>query len=276
MKGHSKTLSVAIATAVFTVGMLAARPAAAQATYEYTGNPFTLFSCGPNSTNTATSSCPTPAPTNPLTSYIATDHVTATLTLDAALPASMPLTDVKTFAGFSLTMNDGRHTVTNLQAAGMVVEVATDSAGDIVQWRIFINTGGTLNGGITTFNNGTSRIDSGILACCHPTVPGDLAHAIGNPGTWTANTSTTPSDAVIDLMDVVSDPGTGLSAGQIASLSDKLAKALTSIDAGLNKQAINQLQAFINAVASNARNGKIDAATAAALTAAATDIIGML
>ena len=90
------------------------------------------------------------------------------------------------------------------------------------------------------------------------------------------DTTTTPSDAVIDLMDVVSDAGTGLSTGQVNSLNDKLANALASIDAGLNKQAINQLQAFINSVESGAKNGKIGAATAAALIAAATDIIGML
>jgi hypothetical protein len=275
MQGYSKHLSLALATFVFTGGMLAARPAAAQATYEYTGNPFTLFSCGPNSTNTGTLGCATPAPTNPLTSYTATDRVTATLTLDVALPASMPLTDVRTFAGFLLTMSDGQHTVTNLQQVGMFAQVATDASGQIVQWRLVINTGGTLNGGISTSNT-PFLADTGTLACCHPTVPGNFGQVFGNPGTWTMDTARTPSEAVVDLMDVVSDPGTGLSTGQINSLNDKLSNALASIDAGLNKQAINQLQAFISSVESSVKNGKIAAADGAALIASATDIIGML
>jgi hypothetical protein len=63
----------------------------AQATYRYTGNPFTFFSCGPNADDTATMDCSTPAPTNIHTSYTATDHVTATLTLDAPHSAGIQL-----------------------------------------------------------------------------------------------------------------------------------------------------------------------------------------
>ena len=113
---------------------LLSQPAAAQATYQYTGHPFTLFSCGPfvDSTTgltTGTLDCSTPAPTNGLTSYTATDFVSATLTLDAALPASMAIQDVRTFAGFHLSLNDGQHTVTEADQHGMFAEVATDASG---------------------------------------------------------------------------------------------------------------------------------------------------
>ncbi len=60
------------------------------------------------------------------------------------------------------------------------------------------------------------------------------------------------------------------------SLTDKLNKVLASIDAGLFKQASNQLNAFINEVEAAQKNGKMAAATAAALIAAANAIIGML
>jgi hypothetical protein len=91
--------------------VLSARPADAQATYQYVGNPFTMFSCGPNPFGAGSISCSTPDPTNLYTSYTATDHVVATLVLDNPLPADLPDQDVRTFAGFSLTMNDGQHTV---------------------------------------------------------------------------------------------------------------------------------------------------------------------
>ena len=60
----------------------------AQTVYRYQGRPFKFFSCGHTPENDATISCPdAPAPGNPLTSYIATDAVTAVLSFDAPLPA---------------------------------------------------------------------------------------------------------------------------------------------------------------------------------------------
>jgi len=90
----------------------------AQATYRYTGNPFTFFSCGPNADDTATMDCSTPAPTNIHTSYTATDHVTATLTLDAPLGPNFAYSDVRTLPGFSLTLDDGEHMVSTPLASG--------------------------------------------------------------------------------------------------------------------------------------------------------------
>jgi hypothetical protein len=158
--------------------------AAVPAVYEYKGNPFTLFSCGPNDDNTATKDCATPAPSNPFTSYTATDFVTATLTLDSPLPANLSLQDVRTFPGFALSMSDGQQTLTQADAAGMFAEVSTNAFGQIVQWRFVINTGGTQNGGIATIDEGTSIEDTGTLACCDPSVPGNLALNLGKAARW--------------------------------------------------------------------------------------------
>jgi hypothetical protein len=55
-----------------------------------------------------------------------------------------------------------------------------------------------------------------------------------------------------------------------------LNNALASIQAGLNGQAINQLQAFINSVQSSLKTGKISAQTASTLISAANAIIAVL
>ena len=55
--------------------------------------------------------------------------------------------------------------------------------------------------------------------------------------------------------------------------TDKLNNALASIQAGLNKQAINQLNAFISSVQSSFKTGKMGAATAITLTAAAIAVL---
>ena len=276
-RGWVKRIALCLAACVALV--LCAGSAAAQVTYQYTGNPFTLFSCGPNADNTATLDCSTPAPTNTFTSYTATDFVTATLTLDAPLPANMALADVRSLAGFHLSMNDGQHTVTNTDAVGMFAEVETDANGQIVHWRLVINTGGTLNGGISTTNatisGFTSVLDIGVLACCDPTVSGNLALNFSTPGTWNSGTPS-PADAVANLINMLSNPLLGLTAGQINSLTDKLNNVLASIQAGENKQAINQLSSFINSVQSSQKTGKMSAQTATTLINAANAIIATL
>jgi hypothetical protein len=251
------------------------QPAFAQATYTYTGHPFTLFSCGPNADNTATLDCSTPAPTNPNTSYLATDFVSATLTLSSPLPANYPIQDVRTLAGFHLSMNDGQHTVTDLDSIGMFAEVGTDASGQINQWRLVINTGGTANGGIDTINKSTSILDIGVLACCDPTVPGNLALNLSTPGTWSGG-APNPAGAVTSLINMLSNPLLGLTPGQTGSLTDKLNNALASINAGQKKQAINQLSAFVSSVQTYVKNGKMSPQTGTTLTSAANAIIAML
>jgi len=269
--------STAIAL-VFAVALALAPAAAASVTYNYTGNNFTLFSCGPTFDNTATLDCGTPAPTNTFTQYTAGNHVTATLTLDSALPANMAITDIRNFAGFGLSMNDGQHTVTFAQAVGSFVEVGTDASGNINQWRLVLNTGGALNGGIDTINKGTSVLDIGVIACCDPTVSGNLALVIGNPGTWTGGSAPppTPTQATQSLITTVSDPLLMLTVGQINSLTDKLNNVLASIAGSQNKQAINQLNAFINSVQTSVKVGKITPAAGNTLITAAQAIITQL
>jgi hypothetical protein len=177
-------------------------------------------------------------------------------------------------------LDDGQHTVgTPLTSGqGLFSFVSTDANGRINQWRLGINTGGVLNGGITTFNftdASTHIFDWGTLSCCDPTPGGNFAQNFGIPGTWDSGSSD-PATLVSNLINVVSDPLLGLTSGQISSLTDKLNNALASIQAGLNKQAINQLQSFINSVQSSQKTGKISAQTANTLIAAANAIIAML
>jgi hypothetical protein len=270
-----------LAAGLTAVALLAsAQPAAAQATYTYVGNPFTLFSCGPNSTNTGTLLCSTPAPTNLNTSYTATDHVEATLVLDNPLPANLSFQDIRTFAGFSLTMSDGQHTVATplTSGQGMFAEVSTDASGNILDWRFVINTGGVLNGGIATFTAPfASASDSGTLMCCDPSPGGDLARNSNVRGVWTLGTATpTPEAAISNLMNVVADPLLVLTSGQVNSLEDKLSSALVSVEAGLDKQAINQLKAFIGQVQTAVKNGKMSPTTGTTLVNAANAIIALL
>ena len=255
--------------------------ASAQVTYQYTGNPFTLFSCGPNADDTSTLDCSTPAPTNIHTSYTATDHVTATLTFDAPLGPNFAYADVSTLPGFHLTFDDGQHTVSTPLTAGegMFSFVSTDASGQINQWRLGINTGGALNGGIITFDftdiSGTHIFDQGVLACCDPTTPGNLADNFGIPGTWNSG-NPNPATLVTSLINVVSNPSLNLTSGQVSSLTDKLNNALASIQAGLNKQASNQLKAFISSVQSSVKTGKMSAQTGNTLINAANAIIAAL
>jgi uncharacterized repeat protein (TIGR03803 family) len=87
-------------------------------------------------------------------------------------------------------------------------------------------------------------------------------------------TTITPSVAVTNLITLLSS--LGLTRGQINSLTDKLQNALLSIQQGLNAQAINQLNAFLNSVQAALGSGKISASTADTLIAAANAIIAML
>lgn len=280
LRGIARRAAATLATAVVGVLALPATSAFAQAVYTYTGNPFTLFSCGPSvdpntGAVTGTLDCSTPAPTNPNTSYVVTDRVTATLTFTNLLPASMPLTEISGLAGFQLTMNDGQHTVAYGDAVGRITKVATDASGQITQWQLVLNTGGTANGGIDTINFGTNIVDIGVLACCDPTVQGNLALNLSMPGTWSSG-APSPATLTTNLIGTVSNPLLGLTSGQVNSLTDKLNNALASIQAGLNKQAINQLNAFVSSVQTYLKNGKVSTQTATTLTNAANAIIAAL
>lgn len=275
----------ALATIILTVAISNER-AAAQVTYSYTGNPFTLFSCGPNQDDTATMDCTTPAPTNQDTSYTATDHVIATLILDSALGANFPFSDVSGLPGFSLSMNDGHQTVTApAPGEGLFASVSTDGNGNIDHWELVINTGGTDNGGIFTeaFSVGSSNIisDQGTISCCDPRISGNLGMNMSVAGIWTGGSNNpppppSPTSSVNNLIAVISNPTLGLASGQASSLLDKLDNVLASLQAGQSKQAGNQLKAFISSVQSSVKTQKISVQTGTSLINAANAIIAAL
>jgi FIMAH domain len=133
----------------------------------------------------------------------------------------------------------------------------------------------------TTSNLLTSPIGAGLYAV---SVFGQQATATGAFSlNWSvamtlSSVSLTPAQAVTNLINLISNQnsGLGLTSGQINSLTDKLNNALASIQAGLNTQAINQLNAFISSVQSSLKTGKISAQTANTLIAAANAIIATL
>jgi hypothetical protein len=257
--------------------------AAAQAVYNYTGNPFTLFSCG-SSGSGGTLDCSTPAPSNLDTSYTATDHVTATLTLDSPLGPNFAYADISGLSGFSLTLNDGHQTITTPigPGEGLFGFAGTDASGNINEWRLGVNTGGFDNGGITTFNfvdaSGSHVFDEGTIRCCDPSPGGDLAINFSMPGTWSGGSGGGggPTSSVNNLIGMISNPILGLTSGQISSLTDKLDNVLASVQAGQSKQAGNQLKAFISSVQSSVKTQKISAQTGTTLIGAANAIIAVL
>jgi hypothetical protein len=133
----------------------------------------------------------------------------------------------------------------------------------------------------TTGNLLTAPVAAGVYAI---SMFGQQASAAGAYSlNWSVamnleSVAVSPTQAVTNLIDLISNPNSGLAltAGQINSLTDKLNNALASIQAGLNAQAINQLQAFINSVQSSLKTGKIGAQTASTLISAANAIIAML
>lgn len=242
--------------------------AAAPTVYRYTGNPFTLFSCGASDGGGA---CATPAPTNPYTSYTASDHITATLTLDAPLPANASFLDLKTLPGFQLSLSDGHQTLTQADSSdGISVDVSTDANGNIIGWYLGVGANGHQIGTA----NESIVIDEAVLECCDPAQHANLAYN-QNPGSWTV-VAATPAQAITDLLGVVADPATGLRRGQVKRLTNILDKALADAQAGNATQAKKELQSFIKAVQNALRAGRISAQTAAMLIAAANAIIATL
>jgi hypothetical protein len=185
-----------IALAGFTLATVTAR---AQISYSYTGNPFTLFSCGPSGFG-GTLDCPNaPAPGNPHTSYTATDHVTATLIVSSALAPNLNYQDTTTVPGFQLTMNDGHQTLVTGTASGpfFIAKVSTDANGNIIgPWLLVINVGNAADSGIASENEPPVNPfvqDQGTLACCDPNPPGDIAINQNNAGVWSPGSGLAPT-----------------------------------------------------------------------------------
>ena len=86
-----------------------------------------------------------------------------------------------------------------------------------------------------------------------------------------------PADVAASiLVTQLSDPALGLSSGEVASLTTKLGNTSASIQASLYKQAINQLNAFVNSIQVDVKTGKIKSSSGSALISSANAIIGTL
>jgi len=193
--GHGVKAIVCAAMAFMRL-MVGAQQASAQTTYRYHGNVFKFFSCGPGPEG-GTKGCPdAPAPGNPLTTYLATDFVSATLTFSAPLPANLAIQDVTTRPGFSMTMSDGRQTLTMADVNVAAALVATDADGEIREWELRMSTPADPHTfsfrEVTTtsehFGTFIANQDGGTLACCDPFVSGNLASNQDAPGSWNMGT----------------------------------------------------------------------------------------
>lgn len=223
------------------------RQVSAQVLYRYTGNTFDLFSCGTNIL------CATPNPAN--TSYTTSDFVTATLTLDEPLPPNLNLQDIRGFAGFTLTMNDGHQQLTLNPGVPGEAMVSTDVNGNIIgPWSMIINCCFFPNNGISTLNwpGGRGVSDGGTLSApttIFPNTPLDMALKLGSPGVWTMVESN-PVDLIENLISDLNDlvAGSQLKRGQANGLIRPLENALRSIEQDKTAPACNQLQDFIDEV----------------------------
>jgi len=255
-----RPFAVSLAAACALV-VVSARPAQAQAVYTYQGPAFELFS--------------------PATSYLPTDAITITLTIDEPLEPNLSLQDISLRPGLRLVMSDGNQSLTwslDDDSLGLVIAAGTDATGQIIEWDFGLFGDGRwieswrFGAGSTLSLNSTA-----VMGLGPDGLPGDYAYNFTSSGTWTSNVTGPGADTMVkNLLRLISDPALGLTSGQINSLSTKLQNVLTSIAAGETAQAVNQLNAFINQVQAAAANGKISAQVAATLIAAAQAIIAVL
>jgi len=160
--------------------------------------------------------------------------------------------------------------------AGLSASIELRSPTAIIQFTPFLS---PFPG--TTVNQLSAAVGAGVYAI---SVFGQNASTDGAFSlNWTvtlnlASVVVSPAQATTNLINLIADPLSGLvlTAGQASSLTDKLNNALASINAGQNKQAINQLQAFVNSVQTYLKAGKMSAQTASTLTVAANAIITSL
>jgi hypothetical protein len=262
--------------ALVCAGLGFAASAAAQVVYNYTGNSFTLFSCG------GSSLCAIAGP-NANTSYTATDEVTAKLELSAPLAPNLVFQDVSGLAGFRLTLEDRLQVMvaTAGYLGGFEAKVSTDSEGRIIgPWSLIVNCCQFPNNGVATLNNpgGRGVADSGVLSAptaSFPNTPLDRGSVGTNPGSW-VTAPPTPAAAVTALITLINTTELGLTVGQVQNLTETLNNVLASVEAGQNKTAIRQLKAFIRSAESARRKGTMLPETAATLIAAANAIIALL
>jgi hypothetical protein len=154
------------AAAIAQAAMFAASPAsAAQVIYDYTGNNFTsVFSSG----------------------YTTSDKIIGTLTLSAALPASLSILTDETALVTSYSFSDGVNTFTTGccdTGNQTIFEFMTDASGNITNWLVTLETDDNHAGDLTT-EGGVSAFDQSL-------VDGALGgRNDGSPGVWSLQSAT--------------------------------------------------------------------------------------
>jgi hypothetical protein len=226
--------AVATAATLFGIALFSC-PANAQATYTYTGNPYTLTTG----------------------SYTASQRVTATLQLSAWLPPKSDCVDVTQLPGFRLIMDDGLQTLdsANLPATGynqVYTAVSTNATGQIATRWILLMT--QFQSGVV-FREIDSLVSPTVPATCGPLTlnaevdEADLAefspfnssdsNVVNNPGVWSY-----PSPANLTAM-LLNQIQLGVLPDIGGSLSTQLTAIATDIGKG-NGQACQDLRSLVN------------------------------
>jgi hypothetical protein len=243
------SLKATAACAMALVGLaLSSMPAAAQATYLYTGKPFTL----------AVSSLPP-------SRYNTSDRITVTLVLNDWLLPGLDHRDVTQLPGFRMIISDG---VTTLDTANLppaltdhttIATVSTDARGAITGWTMD-ETAGSITGYYTEHTSDQPATFAPPLA------PANDYGAFGavrfldvgesyEPGSWSFPQAPDLVSMLLNQIQLGILPDIG------HSLADQLQQVLTDIRTN-NGQACQDLQAFVNHV--KAQTGKkISAANSA-------------
>ena len=158
-----------------------------EAIYQYTGNGFEQFSCGPRS-------CANPQPGQ--TSYTTSDRVSLTLTLTYRLPPNVSPLSEGQLTGllcypptptceYHATLSDGQRVLTasgtQWDDSAFHFAYSTDAAGRIVRWTACLTAsvgpGNCLI--LTGIDNRGVALDAAWKSSS------DNAHVLGRPGTWT-------------------------------------------------------------------------------------------
>jgi hypothetical protein len=238
LKGTLHLKGAALATAATLFGVaVSSCPANAQATYTYTGNPYT-FAIG---------------------SYTSSQRVTATLQLSSWLPANSNCVDVSLLPGFRLILNDGLQTLDSaaLPAGGfnnIFAAVSTDANGQITpRWVLSLSHSGVGIGifqietlAASTFPttcgpiNINAEADEGFLIT---PVPSSVSESSVNndPGVWSYPSPVSLIAMLLNQINLGVLPDVG------KSFSAKLLQIAIDIDKD-NGNACQNIRALINEV----------------------------
>jgi DNA/RNA endonuclease G (NUC1) len=181
---------------------------------------------------------------------------------------------------------------TTVTVMNVAPSVAAFANGSLLQGEVYATAGSFGDPGADTW---TATVDYGDGSGAQPlALNGNdfaLSHRYTAAGTFTVTVRVTdddgaegvrtatvtvrsPGQAVDGLVSDVA--GLGLARGAENSLSAKLRAAAASLERGQGATAVNQLNAFVNEVQAMAGSGRMTAADAAALTAAAQRIIASI